>query len=154
MKRILFIITCILLLTLFVSCNNKPAESAITAHEGDYTINGKPEQNTWNKAFNMLQDNGTIDINSGTYTISNPVTSGAKNVLIEGDDTQNPTIIKCDALAFLVGNNNWIFRNLTIETTETYGVGIETFNNKNVFMQNVTINGVLYNGDYHVGDLR
>ena len=121
-----------------------------TSNDNNYTINGMPDKDTFTKAFNILQDGDTININSGTYTISTPVTSGAKNILIEGSDPQKLTIIKCVAMAFMVGNDNWIFRNLTIETTESYGVGISTFNSKNVFLQNVTINGILYNGDYHV----
>jgi len=125
-----------------------------TSNDNNYTINGILDKDTFTKAFNMLQDGDTLNINSGTYTITIALTSAAQNILVEGDDPQNPTIIKCDTMAFMVGNDNWIFRNLTIETTESYGVGISTMNSKNVFLQNVTINGILYNGDYHIGDLK
>jgi hypothetical protein len=160
MKKLLFILLALLLIVGLTGCNivSKHNKNTTVSADGNkyITINGFPAINDWDswvKAFNMLPNGGTLNINAGTYTISTPVISLSKNILIEGDDIQNPTIIKCVAMAFMVGNDNWIFRNLTIETAESYGVGISTLNSKNVFLQNVIINGTLYNGDYHVGDL-
>ena len=162
MKKLLFISLAVLLLISLTGCGDKTTiiysgtsrnTNTINTNEPDYSVNGMFTNNAFTKAFNMAIDGGTIDINSGTYTISTPVISGAKNLLIEGDDINKPTIIKCDAIAFIMGNDNWIFRNLTIITDESCGIGISTLNNKNCFLQNVTINGILYNGDYHIGDL-
>jgi uncharacterized lipoprotein NlpE involved in copper resistance len=135
MKRIVFITTCLLLLTL-AGCNNKPN---YYAKVGDFILTQSTSDDVvFTKVFNEAKDNYTINITSGTYTITIPLISNARNLLIEGDVFNPPTI---KGFAFIAGNDGWIFRNLIFQDS----IGIDMSNSKNWVLENVTINGVTYN---------